>query len=124
MSARLTRLPGEGCPHCLAGRCLYEEHLNPGLREANRCAVLNRLCRTFDDFVLRADNLGLSDEQAEALWQARFPATLAKEGNCQDYLPGDTTSFPDCAHASGDLCLLAFPPCPGRCPRYLSRRGS
>ena len=124
MSARLTRLPGRGCPHCLAGRCLYEEHLNPGLREANRCAVLNRLCRAFDDFVLRADNLGLTDEQAEALWQARFPATLAKEGNCQDYLPDDTTSFPDCVHAAGELCLLVFPPCPGRCPRYLTRCGA
>lgn len=124
MPARLTRLPGEGCPHCLAGRCLYEEHLNPGLREANRCAVLNRLCRAFEDFVLRADNLGLTDVQAEALWQARFPAAMAKEGNCQDYLPDDTTSFPDCVHAAGDLCLLVFPPCPGRCPRYLTRRGA
>lgn len=124
MTGRLARLPGEGCPHCRAGRCLYEERLNPGLREANRCAVLNRLCRAFDDFVLRADNLGLTDEQAEALWQARFPATLAKEGNCQDYLPDDTTSFPDCVHAAGDLCLLALPLCPGRCPRYLTRCGA
>ena len=124
MTGRVTRLPGEGCPHCRAGRCLYEEHLNPGLCLANRCAVLNRLCRAFDDFVLRADNLGLTDEQAEALWQARFPATLAKEGNCQDYLPDDTTSFPDCVHAAGDLCLLALPLCPGRCPRYLTRCGA
>lgn len=124
MSAKLNRLPGEGCPYCLAGRCLYEEHINPGLREANRCAVLARLCRAFDDFVLRADAMDLTDEQAEKLWQARFPATLAKEGNCQAYLPGDTTSFPDCVHAAGDLCLLAFPSCPGRCPRYLTRRGS
>ena len=124
MTGRVARLPGEGCPHCRAGRCLYEEHLNPGLCLANRCAVLNRLCRAFDDFVLRADNLGLTDEQAEALWQARFPATLAKEGNCQDYLPDDTTSFPDCVHAAGDLCLLALPLCPGRCPRYLTRCGA
>jgi len=124
MTGRLTRLPGEGCPHCQAGRCLYEEQLNPGLCQANRCAVLNRLCRAFDDFVLRADNLGLTDEQAQVLWQARFPATLAKEGNCQDYLPDDTTSFPDCVHAAGDLCLLALPLCPGRCPRYLTRCGA
>ena len=119
MTAQVRRLPGQGCPHCRAGRCLYEEHLNPGLHENHRCAVLNRLCQAFDDFALRADVMGLPDEQAQALWEARFPATLAKEGNCQDYLPGDTTSFPDCAHAVGDLCLLAFPLCPGRCPRYL-----
>jgi hypothetical protein len=121
MPARLSRLPGGGCPHCQGGRCLYEEHLNPGYREANRCAILNRLCRAFDDFVLRCDVMGLSEEQAASLWQARFPATLAKEGNCQDYLPGDTISFPDCRNASGELCLLAFPPCPGRCLRYLGK---
>lgn len=123
MPARLTRLSGEGCPHCLGGRCLYEEHLNPGLCQDYRCAVVRRLCRAFDDFVLRADNFNLSDEQAEALWQVWFPATLAKEGNCQDYLPGGTTSFPDCVYAAGDLCLQAFPLCPGRCPRYLAGQG-
>lgn len=85
--------------------------------------MLGRLGRAFDDFLLRAENMGLSEEQAGRLWQARFPATLAKEGNCQDYLPGDTTSFPDCLHAAGDLCLLAFPVCPGRCFRFLKRQG-
>lgn len=122
MSAALTRLPGQGCRHYLSGRCLYEEHCNPGLDEGARCVVLRRLGRAFDAFLLRADNMGLTDAQAGRAWQARFPATLAKEGNCQDYLPGGTTSFPDCAHAAGELCLLALPACPGRCVRMLRRQ--
>ncbi|MHC1789166.1 hypothetical protein [Solidesulfovibrio sp.] len=124
MLKQLSRLPGEGCRHWQGGRCLCEEHRNPGLDQGNVCAVIDRLGRAFDDFALRADNLGLPDAQAKALWQARFPALLAKEGNCQDYLPGDTTSFPDCAHIAGDLCLLALPPCPGRCRRFLTRHGA
>jgi len=119
MPARVTLLPGNGCRHYLSGRCLYEEHLNPGLSQSNRCAVLIRLCRAFDDFLLRAENMRLDEEQAGRLWEVRFPATLAKEGNCQDYLPGDTTSFPDCLHAAGEVCLLAFPVCPGRCFHFL-----
>lgn len=118
MPGVLTRLPGQGCRHFLRGRCLYAEHCNPGLTEANRCRILTRLGRAFDDFLLRADNLSLSEEQAARLWEERFPATLAREGNCQNYLPGDTHAFPDCRHAAGDLCLVAFPVCPGRCVRY------
>ncbi len=121
MSASMTRLPGEGCRHFLWGRCLYEEHCNPGLSQRTRCAVLTRLVRLFDDFLARAENLSLTEEQAARLWEARFPALVAKEGNCQDYLPGDTNSFPDCANAAGDLCLLALPVCPGRCARFLQR---
>ncbi|WP_232286142.1 hypothetical protein [Solidesulfovibrio carbinoliphilus] len=121
--AWLTRLSGQGCRHFLAGRCLYAEHVNPGLEEGFVCVVVHRLGRAFDDFLLRAENLGLGEEEAGRVWQARFPATLAKEGNCQDYLPGGTTSFPDCAHAAGELCLLALPACPGRCGRFFSRQG-
>jgi len=124
MTHTVTSLPGCGCRHYQSGRCLYEEHLNPGLCEKYRCAVLTRLGRVFDEFLLRAENMGLSEEQAGRLWQARFPATLAKEGNCQDYLPSDTTSFPDCQNASGELCLLALPACPGRCFRFLTCRDS
>ena len=117
----LSALPGAGCRHYLAGRCLYEEHCNPGLHEAHQCVMLVRLGRVFDDFLLRAERMGLDEDQAGSIWQSRFPAVLAKEGNCQDYLPGDTTSFPDCGHAAGELCLLAFPICPGRCRRFLKR---
>jgi len=119
VSAALIRLPGQGCRHFLTGRCLYEEHCNPGLDEGVRCIVLHRLGRAFDAFLHRADTMGLPDAQAGRAWQACFPAILAKEGNCQDYLPGDTTSFPDCAHAAGELCLLTLPVCPGRCFRML-----
>lgn len=124
MQAKPTPLPGDGCRHFQSGRCLYEEHLNPGLMQEHCCAVVRRLEQAFDDFLLRADNMGLDEEQAGRLWQARFPATLAKEGNCQNYLPDDRDSFPDCQHAAGELCLLAFPVCPGRCRRFLRRRGA
>lgn len=119
---RVTPLPGVGCRHFSAGRCLYEEHLNPGLDEGNRCVIVLRLGRAFDDFMVRAENMGLGEEQAARAWRAMFPDTLAKEGNCQDYLPDDTESFPDCGNASEELCLLAFPVCPGRCRRFLPRR--
>jgi hypothetical protein len=122
MACAVTPLPGSGCRHYQVGRCLYEEHRNPGLCLALRCAVLTRLGRAFDEFLLRADMMGLSEDQAGRLWQARFPSTLAKEGDCQDYLPGDRNSFPDCLHADGELCLLAFPVCPGRCRRFLQQR--
>lgn len=118
MSGTLSRLPGTGCRHYRLGRCLLAEHQNPGLRDGNACQVLLRLGRSFDAFLVRADNLALTEEQASRLWEARFPAILAKEGDCRDYLPGDTTTFPDCRHVAGDLCLLAFPVCPGRCSRF------
>lgn len=118
MPARVNSLPGEGCRHYRRGRCLIEEQRNPGLAAGNRCRILERLGRAFDDFLTRAENLSLSEDQAARLWEARFPAALAREGDCRDYLPGDTQSFPDCRHADGDLCLLAFPVCSGRCARY------
>lgn len=118
MTAIVTALPATGCRYHTLGRCLYEEHINPGLVQAYRCRVLIRLGRAFDDFLQRAENLSLNEERAARLWEARFPATLAREGNCQDYLPGGTQSFPDCRHVSGDLCLVAFPVCTGRCARY------
>ncbi len=123
MPASLTRLSGLGCRHFLTGRCLYPEHANPGLDQGFVCVILRRLTRAFDVFVARAVMRGLTEEEAGRTWEAAFPATLAKEGNCQDYLPGDTTSFPDCAHAAGELCLLALPVCAGRCFRFLSRQG-
>jgi hypothetical protein len=118
MTALVTPLPGLGCRHYRAGRCLIEEHRNPGLVVAHRCRVLEGLGRAYDDFLLRVDNMSLSEDQAASLWAARFPATLAREGDCRDYLPGDRQGFPDCRQASGDLCLLAFPFCTGRCARY------
>jgi hypothetical protein len=122
VTARLDRLPGTFCRHYLAGRCLYEEHLNPGLHEDYRCAVLLRLGRVFDDFALRAENLGLTEEQAGRAWKARFPATLAREGYCRDRPGGDTRTFPECDNAAGDLCLLALPACAGVCSRFARRR--
>ncbi len=61
MPARVTPLPGLGCRHYRRGRCLIEEHRNPGLAASNRCLVLERLGRAFDDFLLRAENLSLTE---------------------------------------------------------------
>jgi len=118
MPDNLFRLPGVDCRHFCRGRCLLAEHRNPGLNPENACRVIDRLGRRFDDFLERADNLSLSEEQASRLWEARFPAILAREGDCRDYLPDDTNSFPDCRHAADTLCLLAFPRCAGRCSHF------
>lgn len=118
MSENLFRLPGQGCRHYRRGRCLLAEHRNPGLIPENGCRVIDRLGRSFDAFLERADSLSLTEDQAARLWEARFPAILAREGDCRDYLPGGTNSFPDCRHADGELCLLAFPVCAGRCSRF------
>jgi hypothetical protein len=118
MPNNLSRLPGTGCVHFSQGRCLVAEHQNPGLGPEHCCGIILRLGRSFDAFLERADSLSLTEDQAARLWEARFPAILAREGDCRDYLPGDTNSFPDCRHVADDLCLLTFPVCAGRCSRY------
>ena len=64
----------------------------------------------------------MTEEQAGLAWKARFPEALAREGSCRMRPPGDTTAFPDCANATGDLCLLALPLCAGVCPRFARRQ--
>ena len=47
------RLPGWGCRHWMGERCLYEEHLNPGLRRNFRCTVLEDWEKILEEHMAR-----------------------------------------------------------------------
>ncbi len=124
MKGRVIRFPGAGCAHFENGRCLYEERLNPGLDKALRCVILNRLERAYDDFLRQADIFELGEGEALRIWEDRFSRLVGQQSDCQDYLPGDNENFLGCVFALGDLCLKAFPPCGGQCPRFAPRAGA
>jgi len=114
---RVARLPSAACAHFVAGRCRYEESLNPGYDPGFRCRVLARLESAYDAFLAQADAFALDERLAADLWRARCENLYAKTG-CQDYEPDDKNTCPDCASLAGDVCLKRLPECLGRCPRY------
>ncbi len=122
MRGMVRMLPGRQCRHYVRGRCFLEEHRNPGLDQAVRCSVFLRLCEAFDAHVQRSDAFGLDEAAAARIWNERFPRLLDRKACCRDYQPGDSDAFLGCAHAEGDICLRAMPPCPGQCPRYVLSR--
>ena len=113
------RLPGEGCRYWVDGRCLYEESLNPGLREDFFCAVLSRLEESFDAFVVRGEIMGLSTEEAGRIWEKRMDAALNIGWDCANFvfLPDGPGEMP-CRHFRSGICVLRLPVCAGRCRRY------
>jgi len=121
MHAKIIRFPGAGCAHYLAGRCLYEEHLNPGLDKGLRCERLNKLEEAYDDFLRQADAFELDEDAARKIWEDRFSRLTGQQSDCQDYLPGDNENFLGCVFAQGDLCMKAFPLCAGQCERFIPR---
>lgn len=116
--SHLLRLPGTACRHFSAGRCLLEEHQNPGWDPAHACRVVTRLCEAYDGFLGRAEAFGLEEASAFAIWSRRFAVLTRQETGCQDYEPGGTDDFPGCSHAKEHVCLLAMPACRGQCPDY------
>lgn len=115
-------LPGEGCRHWVAGRCLYEESVNPGLMREFACIVLTALEESFDEFIDRGEMFGLSVEEAGRIWEKRADQALNIGWDCASFTflqddPGDTA----CQHFLEGLCVLHLPPCPGRCHRYEPR---
>lgn len=123
MPAKVIRLPGSGCRHHVRGRCLYEEHLNPGFHEGFRCLVLDGWETEFEDFVDRVEAFGLGQGQAAGLWSRRFAALVAGGRDCPDYRPPSVTSGAEgdllgCAHFEAGLCLLRLPVCDGVCSRF------
>lgn len=112
-------LPGDGCRHWHCGRCLYEEHLNPGLGQKYVCPAMRRIEESFDDFVGRGDMMGLTEEEAGRIWQLRVAQSLHKGWNCPDYeeLLDDTGELL-CGHFTDGLCLHLVPACPGRCRKF------
>ena len=112
-------LPGDGCRHWCRGRCLYEEHLNPGLELGYACSAMQRIEQRFDDFVVRGEILGVTAEEAGRIWQHRVAQALCKGWDCPDYedLLDDTGELL-CRHFEDGLCLHLLPACPGRCRKF------
>jgi len=116
--SKVVRLPAGACGHFQAGRCLYEEHLNPGYDQRVRCSMMLRLHTLYDSFLDQAEAFGLGESQATAMWEKRFLELCRHDAGCQDYEPGANEGFPNCLHGNGDLCILRLPECAGRCRNY------
>lgn len=112
-------LPGKGCAHWYADRCLYNVHLNPGLEREKFCQVLQRLEQHFDEHVRRCERFGLSAEKAGQLWKRYTHQVLERAWDCPDYRVEFATGIElICTHLCGDVCLLRLPKCLGRCRHF------
>lgn len=114
----LSRLPGEGCRHHLAERCLYEEHLNPGYHEQWLCVLQGAWEKAFDDFLERAERFRLKEGDIPLLWRRRFEALIREKGGCERFAYAPRLQLPNCTHVHEQLCVLQLPPCRGRCRHF------
>ncbi|MFW5837837.1 MAG: hypothetical protein ACOCVM_07490 [Desulfovibrionaceae bacterium] len=115
---RVRRLPGTGCEHYLAGRCLYEERLNPGLDESRRCAAMQEWMREHDDFLNRAEAFGLDEQRAGELWSRKLERLSHLERDCPGFEPTGCAVLPECGRHLDGLCVSALPPCQGKCRHF------
>lgn len=115
--ADILPMPGALCRHHTLGRCLYEEHLNPGYSLKWRCRVLMRWESAFDDFLVRAELFGVDQDVAPDLWERRFER-VARSFDCDEYILCREAESPACAHVCDGLCRLALPACEGRCRHF------
>ncbi|GAB6035981.1 hypothetical protein JCM15519_05400 [Fundidesulfovibrio butyratiphilus] len=122
MSGPVLRLPGVNCRHYAYGRCLYEEHLNPGYDQSVRCEALARLVSAYDDFLRRCEALGLSEKRVAELLNERLASLGGQETCCHAGPRGATNLLEGCEHSCQDVCLLKMPRCPGQCPNYVLQR--
>ncbi|GAB1409045.1 hypothetical protein MASR1M90_01990 [Desulfovibrionales bacterium] len=117
--ARVLPLPGDGCRFFYAGRCLYEEGMNPGLHAQFQCAVFAALDADFDDFVLRCERLSVQVETAGQIWHKQCEEILGQHWPCISYMPDPEGDAPGlCGHLVFDCCVLRFPVCLGRCRHF------
>lgn len=116
--AEVTRLPGQGCRHHTSGRCLYQEHLNPGYSTSSRCRVLLRWEVAFDDFLERTEQFGVSQQAVPDLWERKFNRMAREAFQCDRYVHCEEADIPACFHAHDDLCRQELPECEGRCRHY------
>jgi len=121
--AKIAPFPGAACDHHRFGRCLYEERLNPGLDASVRCAALTACETAFDGFLTQADNFGLSDGRAVAIWETRFAKLVEKRPDCGHFDPAPEGGYPGCLHLDIDVCLKRLPKCPGVCHNYRKTKG-
>lgn len=117
--SRLLRMPGDTCRFFVAGRCMYEESLNPGLRAEYSCTVLRTLEGRFDEFVVRGEILGLTSEEAGRIWEHRMSQALNIDWDCANFnaLQDDAGDIL-CRHFMEGVCVLRLPHCLGRCRRH------
>jgi len=116
--ADIVKLPGDGCRHFEGGRCLYEEHLNPGYQAGYKCRVLVHWESAFDSFLARADNFSVDPSTAPALWEQHFQRTARKTFKCDRYVFAAEAEAPSCRNVRGGLCRLSLPECAGRCRHF------
>lgn len=120
--ADVTRLPGEGCHHHIFGRCLYQEHLNPGYATDWRCRVLLCWESAFDDFLLRTERFGLSQSAVPDLWERQFNRMARETFDCEEYVHSPNADIPACVHVHDGLCRLELPECEGRCRHFKTKK--
>lgn len=116
--AEIARLPGEGCRHFDAGRCLYEEHLNPGYDAGYRCLVLEHWAEAFDEFLLRAEAFRVEQDAVSGLWARQFQRLARTTLHCDRHEFFAEAEAPACRHVSDGLCRLNLPACEGRCRHF------
>lgn len=124
MSERVARFPGRHCRFFDKGRCLYEEHLNPGYHRRFRCTVLARFEREFDHWLARSDNFQLGPDVARSVWRDKFRA-MAAGVPCSKHIPcldSRNDESPDtlvnCALIREGVCLDELPVCEGVCTHF------
>jgi len=116
--AELKRLPGDGCLHYLGGRCLYQEHLNPGYATQWRCRVIMHWEDAFDEFLLRVEAMNVAQDAVPDLWSKKFERLARQTFDCEEYVYGPESTPPACLHGYESLCKLSLPGCEGRCRHY------
>ncbi len=116
--AEVKRLPGYGCRHHTSGRCLYQEHLNPGYATDWKCRVLLRWEVAFDEFLERAEIFGVSQQAVPDLWERKFNRLAREAFDCKQYRHCAGADAPACLHAYDGLCRQELPECEGRCRHF------
>lgn len=116
--SNIDRLPGDGCFHHTAGKCLYEEHLNPGYAEEWRCSVLAHWEDEYDAFLSRVDKFEVSQDAVPDLWNRKFERMARDTFKCSRYAYAEGADVPACVHNVDGICRLCLPGCEGRCRHY------
>lgn len=116
--AEITRLPGLGCLHHVQGRCLYQEHLNPGYATGWRCRVLSHWEKEYDEFLLRVEAMNVAQDAVPDLWGRKFERLARQKFDCNLFAYGPGCDLPSCVHVHDGLCRLLLPGCEGRCRHF------
>lgn len=116
--AEVSRLPGLGCRHHIGGRCLYQEHLNPGYSTEWRCQVLAHWEDEYDEFLHRVEAMNVAQDAVPDLWGRKFERLARQKFQCDRYVFGAGCGAPSCIHVHEGLCRLSLPECKGRCRHF------